>query len=196
MQSFSNFLMKTEPIEIKNISAGEILFDQNSKAWALYVVKQGRIKLVRNTQDGNPVVLYIAISGNSLAEAALFSKTYHCQAIADIESEVLCFDKIKLLQQLSADPAASLNFIESLAQQVQSLRLLIELRNIRSPRNRILQYLLSMSDENRRITIKSSLKDIAYQLGMTHETLYRKLSELEKQNLIERKKNIIQLKNI
>ena len=96
-----------------------------------------------------------------------------------------------MLSYLSTDSALSLKFIEVLARQIQKLRLLIELRGIRSARERLLQYLKIMVNSELTLQIDTTYKDLANTLGMTHETLYRVLSLLEKENVIARNDNII-----
>jgi CRP-like cAMP-binding protein len=194
MQSIADFLCSFAPQEVKHLHTGDILFERNQTATAIYVVQQGKVKLLRNTIDGHTVVLHIAMAGECLAEAALFASHYHCQAVADTPCEINCFAKTAILDSLAKTPAMALKFIELLSRQVQSLRQLIELRNIRSPRERIVQYLQSIADGNRVITITSSYKDLAYRLGMSHETLYRKITELEQQNVIEKNNKTIYLK--
>ena len=194
MQSIANFLNSFEPREIKYLNKGDVLFERNQSVEYIYVVQHGKVKLLRNTIDGNPVVLHLALTGESLAEAALFSDHYHCQALADAACEIQCFAKTEILDNLTRNPAAALQFMALLASQVQSLRLLTELRNIRSPQERIMQYFFSVADTNKVITIASSYKDLAYRLGMSHETLYRKITELEQQNKLAKDHKTIFLK--
>jgi len=50
-----------------------------------------------------------------------------------------------------------------------------------------------MMDSDQNLLIESTYKDLAITLGMTHETLYRVLGQLEKDNVIAREKNILTL---
>lgn len=74
-----------------------------------------------------------------------------------------------------------------LARQVQELRGRMELRNIRSARERVLQYLrLCAGTRNRSVTLEGQLQDIAAEIGMTREALYRTLAALEDEGQLTR----------
>ncbi len=73
-----------------------------------------------------------------------------------------------------------------LAAQVRHLRLAVELRSIRSASDRVLQSFRLRADHNRRVSLSGSLVDLAGELGLAHETLYRTLSSLEEEGSIRR----------
>ena len=74
-----------------------------------------------------------------------------------------------------------------LARQLQELRARMELRNIRSARDRVLQYLrLRAGTHGRSIPIEGHLQDIASEIGMTREALYRTLAALETEGCLTR----------
>lgn len=191
INTVSDYLYLLTPTERLNLAPGDFLFNQNDPARGIFVVKQGRIKLLRDTVDGNAVIMYTAQTNDSLAEASLFSSHYHCHAKADLESEVLFYEKTEVLKYFSSNSESALNFIEVLAKQIQRLRLLLELRGVRSPRERFIQYLQLMADSERIVSVQSTYKDLAITLGMTHETLYRVLAQLEKENVVKREENKI-----
>jgi CRP/FNR family transcriptional regulator, dissimilatory nitrate respiration regulator len=133
------------------------------------------------------VVLHTARAGELIAEAALFSDSYHCDAVADIASRIRVLSKPELLQAFRADADAALRFMAVLARQVMALRTRLELRSIRSARERLLQHLLlAAGAEGRTLRLEGTLMDLAAELGMTHEALYRGLAELEAEGLVAR----------
>jgi len=82
-----------------------------------------------------------------------------------------------------------------LAYQLQELRARLELRNIRSARDRVLQYLrLRAGIHGRSITIEGQLQDVAAEIGITREALYRTLATLEAEEYLTRTENGIVLK--
>ena len=82
-----------------------------------------------------------------------------------------------------------------LAHQLQALRARMELRNVRSARERVLQYLrLRIGSDDRSISVDGQLQDIAAEIGMTREVLYRALARLEAEGSIIRTDTTIVLK--
>ncbi len=177
------------------IRKGEILFHQDDAVVSLYVVRRGRIKLIRNTEDGNPVVLQLAMAGDVIAEASLFSDLYHCSAVADSSTaELTCFDRHGLLAALKVSPAAAMDIMELFAHRIRKLRALLEIRNIRSARQRIHAWLRLEVNGGHEIVLHMTYKDVAYQLGLAHETFYRALKQLEEDGRLIREKGIVRLR--
>ena len=149
MQSIASFIdlwNSMEPSCEPQISAGGFVFQQGDPASHLYLVRSGRIRLVRYTWEGQRCTLFCAESGQTFAEAALFSERYHCFARADKDSRVAGFDKQLILAHLREHPDMALCYIAHLSHQVHDLRTLIELRTIRSAKERVLTYLLQHAE--------------------------------------------------
>src|ERR1035437_9367097 len=74
------------------------------------------------------------------------------------------------------------------------LRTRLEQRNIHSARDRVLHYLtLNAGEDRRTVMVPGTLKDLAAELGLTHEALYRTLADLATAGEIERFKGKIRL---
>lgn len=178
--------------ELEQLAAGDVLFGQGDVVTAIYAVESGRMRLVRRTVDDHLVVLHTARAGDLFAEAALFSETYHCDAIAAVPSRVWKYPKGQLLAALRVNPDLSEAFMARMASQTQALRSRLELRNIRSARERIFQHLLlSAGADGRTITMDGQLQDMAADLGLTREAFYRTLAALEADGVISRQEGVI-----
>jgi len=180
---------------VRVLSPGELLFRQGDRAAAIYKVESGRLRLIRRTVDDHLVILHTAGRGEFFAEASLFAEAYHCDAIAAAQSRVWVYPKAIVMAALRTDPALAETFIARLARQLQELRARMELRNIRSARERVLQYLwLRAGVDGRGVAIEGQLQDVAAEIGMSREALYRTLAALEAEGCLTRKDNAILLK--
>ena len=180
---------------VRVLSPGELLFRQGDRAAAIYKVESGRLRLIRRTVDDHLVILHTAGRGEFFAEASLFAEAYHCDAIAAAQSRVWVYPKAIVMAALRTDPALAETFIARLARQLQELRARMELRNIRSARERVLQYpWLRAGVHGRSIAIEGQLQDVAAEIGMSREALYRTLAALEAEGCLTRKDNAILLK--
>lgn len=184
-------------VSVRELAEGELLFQQGDTASAIFEVVSGRLRLVRRTIDDRLVALHTARPGDLLAEAALFSDVYHCDAIAATASRIRVYPKRVLLSALRKYPSLFEAFAARLARQLQALRARLELRNIRSARQRLLQYLLlSAGGDGRTVAIDGQLQDLAADLGLSREALYRTLALLEADGTIERSGIGIVLKKV
>jgi CRP-like cAMP-binding protein len=178
----------------RKLKAGEVLFRLGDKTMGLCEVIAGRVRLARVDRSGHEVVLHVARAGETLAEASLFSPHYHCDAIASTKATVCVYPKREVLAAFERNPKVARAFSAALACQVMDLRTRIEQRNIRSARERIRHYLeINASADGRAVELRGSLKDIAAELGLTHEALYRTLAALERSGEIRRSRKKITL---
>ena len=180
---------------VRVLAPRELLFRQGDPAVAIYKVESGRLRLIRRTVDDHLVILHTARRGEFFAEASLFADAYHCDAVAAVPSSVRVYPKQNAMNAMRKDPALAMAFTARLARQLQELRARMELRNIRSARDRVLQYLrLRAGVQGRSIPVEGQLQDIAAEIGMTREALYRTLAALETEGHLSRTETEIMLK--
>lgn len=178
----------------RKLKSGEALFRLGDKTTGFFEVMTGRVRLARVDRSGREVILHVAGAGDTIAEASLFSPAYHCDAIASTEATVRVYPKPAVLAAFEHDPKAARAFTATLARQVMNLRTRIEQRNIRSARERLRHYLSVNADaDGRTVLLRGTLKDLAAELGLTHEALYRTLAALEHSGEIKRGKDKIVL---
>ena len=183
-----------EASQLRKLGVDEHLFRKGDAVFGIFEVIKGRLSLVRHNPEGRKIVIHSSSEGSLFAEAALFRKEYHCDAIAEEETEVLVFDKDAMFLAFRNDPELAENFMAVLARQVQSLRAKLEQRSIRSARQRLINHLLiSAEEDGLTVHLKGTLKDLAVELGLTHEALYRTLAKLEKDSLVERTSSVLLL---
>jgi len=178
----------------RRLRAGETLFHSGDRTVGLYEVLTGKVRLFRVDRSGREAVLQVAAAGDTLAEASLFSSTYHCEAGATTEAAVRLYPKAVLFAELARDPKLARAFAAMLAQQVMALRTRLERRNIQSARDRVRHFLaLNSSADGRTVALPGTLKELAADLGLTHEALYRTLARMTADGEIKRAGSIIRL---
>lgn len=181
----------------RKLKAGEALFRIDTPTAGLFEVIKGKIKLVRVEPSGREAILHIAAAGDIVAEASLFSPAYHCDAIATVDSVVRLYPKGLVLAAFNRDAKAAHAFMGMLARQIMDLRTRLEQRNIHSARDRVRRYLtLNVGPDGRTVTLSGTLKDLAGELGLAHEVLYRTLAEMAADGEVERLKGGIKLKSL
>ena len=171
----------------RRLNPGQTLFYSGSKSTGFYEVVTGTVRLIRVDRSGREAVLQVASAGDTLAEASLFSPTYHCDAVATTEATVRKYPKAALLAELQRDPKIARSFAAMLAHQVMTLRTRLERRNIHSARDRVRHFLtVNVNVDGRTVVLSGTLKQLAADLGLTHEALYRTLARMEAEREITR----------
>jgi CRP/FNR family transcriptional regulator, dissimilatory nitrate respiration regulator len=178
----------------RRLAKGEALFRRGDPVDFMYRLESGGVRLERQTSDGRLLILHASKPGELVAEASLFGETYHCDAAATEPSVVSFCRRGALLAEMRADPVKALGFGRLIARQLQWVRHRLELRNVRSAAERVLLYLdLKADPATREVALEGPLQDLAAELGLTREAVYRAIAELEKRGRIKRQGRVISL---
>lgn len=167
----------------ETVEADSLLFRQGSKPRYFYWLFAGELRLLRHSQDGQLLILHRCRQG-PFAEASIFSSRYHCDGVASQASRLLRVE-LSAFHTLLQDPAFAPAYVRLLSGEVRQLRSRCERLALPRAEDRLLHHLA----EHQTIRFGpgiGTLKDLAGELGMTHETLYRTLSTLEKKHRVIR----------
>ena len=176
------------------LKAGQTLFRTGARTGGLYEVVKGKVRLVRVDRSGREAILQVASATETLAEASLFSSTYHCDAVAMTDAVVRLYPRTILVNELERNPQVAYAFAATLARQVMALRTRLEQRNIHSARDQLRHYLIVNADATgRKVVLSGTVKELAAEMGLTHEALYRTLAGMEADGEIERRDRMIRL---
>jgi len=177
----------------RSLKKKEFLFSLNEKATDIFFVESGEVQALRLLPDGTSAIMQRASDNAFFAEAAMCVNNYTCDAMATRKAIVYCIPKDGLEKHLQKDNDFALRFSTLLAINIRKQCSKLERLRIYRARDRILHYLVCESDSSNKISIKSSYANLAEELGLEPETLYRTLSELQKEKIIIKEGNNIAL---
>jgi CRP-like cAMP-binding protein len=174
---------------IRALARGEPLFRQGDPTTAIFLIVRGRLRMIRHLASGDQVTIHTGRAGELFAEGALFSDVYQCDAVAAETARVRGCSKAELLAVVSTSPATLLALLEQIAHLLHHARAMLELRNIRSAEERVLQHLrlsLPRGGSDNVVVFDRPLLEVAADLGLTHEAYYRALAALAEHRAIKR----------
>lgn len=150
------------------------LFHQADPVSSIFIVEEGLVELTRFQSDGQPIVLHRLAGRAVLAEASVYSQNYHCDAIIRSKTRIYelpieKFKKFLRMKDIHADMWA-----EYLALQVQSTRQIAEIMSRKTVAHRLDGWLAWQGIS---LPPKGHWKNIARQIGVSPEALYRELSK-------------------
>jgi CRP/FNR family transcriptional regulator, dissimilatory nitrate respiration regulator len=182
----------------QDVNEGHMIFRQGDKADILFFLQKGEVQLLQYTRTGQSVEHYRVHEGEFFAEVVLFLEIYACTAIATQVSEIGAIPKSIFLQVLQNKPELATAVMSQMAKRLHMTKILLELRSIRTARERVLRYFQIMiplvgEPQASRMEIEGSFKDIAGSLGLSPESFSRALKKLQNENLIARNRYTITL---
>ena len=163
----------------RTLEYGEALFFQDSATAGLFYMISGTIDLKRATNTGHSVMIHRARSGDTFAEASLFSDTYHCTATAVCDAIVIECKRAAISRLLNPDIEFACSMASRFATQIQETRRRVELLSIRAANERILA---ALNDG----LLVEDITTFAETIGLAPETVYRTLTQLSKKGHVEK----------
>lgn len=163
------------------LAPGEPLFFSGQEVSGIYMVRFGRVHLQRHTTHGAHMVLQNAGPGAVVAEASAYSSRYHCDAVAAEESVVAGLPKERFLSALADEPDLAESWSALLARSVQAARFRSEIRSLPRVADRLDAWL----GEGNALPERGRWQEVAAELGITREALYRELSRRRTQPLVQ-----------
>ncbi|MFQ3787132.1 Crp/Fnr family transcriptional regulator [Halomonas sp. A29] len=171
----------------RQLAAGEMLFHAGETVASVYVIVSGQVRLMRVNHVGAEVTVHRAGPACWLAEASLFAERYHCDAIADSEACLLSFPKAAVVEGMQRRPELATGLLADLARRLHEARLRIEILNMPTAQERLLAYFRAHAGgEGAELTLPGSWKALASEIGLTHESVYRALAQLQREGRIRR----------
>lgn len=179
-------------IHSKSYKKGEDIYQSGQTSDALYIVRSGRVKIVRISESGKEQLLRILNPGDFTGELALFNESVHDTFATTLSDTDICMIRREDLQELlSKYPKISMKILSELSHRLAQS----ETQTTRATERvemRIALFLVESMDNKSKsdvITLPMSKKDLASYLGTSPETVSRKLLEFEEAGLIKQLSN-------
>ena len=157
-----------------HFDSGHYLFHRGDSVNVIHVIQKGAVHLARYQMDGSAVILQRSQSGSILAEASLYSDTYHCDAVALSPTRTFAFTKIDLKTHLMKNAKFGDAWARHLAKELQKTRMQAEILSLRTVAERLDAWIAWRDGDFPR---KGEWKIIASQIGVSPEAFYREIAK-------------------
>jgi CRP/FNR family transcriptional regulator, dissimilatory nitrate respiration regulator len=154
------------------LEKSDVLFRAGDAVSSMHFVIDGSLDLVRHSQTGIKLILQRAKANQVLAEASAHSDHYHCDAVATQPTVLTSVPKRYFHAILTEDNAVNLAWLKHLSSAVQAARYRAEIRTLKTVSDRLDAWL----DFKGTIPPKGQLQNLAEELGVSREALYRELA--------------------
>lgn len=180
-------MMEVASITIsKTYKKGEMVYLAGEKKKKLYVIHKGKVKLTRISASGKEQILTILGPGDFMGELSLFNDEPITNNAQALEDTTVCIIDGDILKEIMAKyPTIAFKVLEELSTRLKRAENLIENLGVNDVETRIVQTLLDLADEDGKIKLDISKRDLASYMGMSQETLSRKLSYFQDKGLIK-----------
>lgn len=172
---------------------GQIIFFEGDVSDKFYIINKGKIKIYKYTKEGKEQILYILSEGDFLGYLSLLKKgkfDFNAEALEDVSVCLLTKDDFDNI--VKKTPEISLRILENLHDRLVSLENLVQTLSTKDIEARIAGLLISFAKDfgsidksGTVIEMPLSREEMANYIGVTRETMSRKLSAMEEEGIIE-----------
>jgi CRP-like cAMP-binding protein len=212
-EGFTNFFNSLDKADLHYLNEqkktlfykkGAVVFEEGRKPKGIFCLREGKIKVYKNSIDGREQITRILFPGELLGLKALLSGKPYSVSSAALEDSVLCsIDKTYFFQLMLKYPEFTRSIIVSLSKLLEQAEFRMLSLAHKPVRERLAETLLflnksfhSTAPSYPRTYLNITRQDIANIIGTAPETVIRLLSEFKDEKLIQVKGRKIFLTNI
>ncbi len=171
---------------------GEDILVQNEKGDSLYIILEGKVKVVLYGDKGREIILSILKSGDFFGEMALLDEDVRSAYVITLEkTRVLVLPREIFLDWLNKHPAFAVKLLKYLSNRLRHADEIISNLTLLDAYGRVARYLIELVKREGRdigneyvIDNRPTHNVIASQIGTTRETVTRTLNDFIKRGVI------------
>jgi CRP/FNR family cyclic AMP-dependent transcriptional regulator len=188
--SSEEILAMNQMAPARSYSFGELVFSQSEPVTALFILKKGRIRIFRVTEDGKALTMAILEPGAVFGEMVMVGQRMYDNYAEAIEAVDVCLMSTSDVERyLMSDPRIAIRISRHLGQEVVRLEERLTDLALRPLRSRVASTLLRLAESARtprftNPTIRLSHDQLAGLLGATRESTSKAMSDLASRGII------------
>ena len=178
----------------RRFKRGEVIVEQGKKSNALFILLNGRARVVTADSRGREVILATLQPGDHIGEMSLIDNEPHSATVrAEVQTDVLMLGRIEFARCLPENSSMAYAVMRGLVQRLRHADRKIESLALMDVYGRVARALLEFATETgdgeMLIREKISRQDIAKMVGASREMVSRVMKDLEERGFIQTQEN-------
>lgn len=172
---------------------GTPIFSKVDPANALYIIKDGKVRILSLSDKGTETIVHILKEGEIFGELLLSEEQRAFTAVAGTDALVTVLSKGSLTELLTAIPTISKNFIRLLSKRLAKVERDFGDFGHTWSYNRLAKVLLRLCEEHGKetptgtvIPLRLTHEDLANLIGTTRETVTTQMIRFRRRGLVKR----------
>lgn len=177
----------------RRFKRGELIVEQGTKSNALFILLNGRARVLTADTRGREVILAVLQLGDYVGEMSLIDNEPHSATVrAEVQTDMLVLGRNEFSRCLPESSSLSYAILRGLVARLRNADRQIESLALLDVYGRVARTLLDMSEEEKGLKIirgKVSRQDMAKVVGASREMVSRVMKDLEDKGVIETLEN-------
>ena len=191
-------------LQKQTLRKGDVLFRNGEEGHSLYMITAGKIKIVRQSRDGDEMILAVLSTGDFCGEMALLDGLPRsADAIAVEETHLYGLNRKDFLSYVMNNETAVRAILSALSKRLRKADDFLEDIFFLNIAARLAKKLIELAGsngfregENGPIKLSFTQKDLAGMIGATRESVNKELRSLREKNLIALSGKAILIQNM
>lgn len=180
--------------QLQQLDDGQVLFHQQDKVTAFYLVLTGKIKLFRISPDGQEKIIEIVKPNQVFAEALMFTSQadYPVSSAALTEATVICINATSFHEMLWDSTGTCLQLLGDMSLRLRGLINEIDKLTLHNGTCRVASYLLQeVTGDKNEVVLDVAKNIIAARISIKPETFSRIIKNLKDKDVLSIQGNSI-----
>jgi len=187
------FIYAAQSHSIVNFNKGDFIYQENDRDKKVYLIKEGKVKIGHNTEDGKEISKAILVKGDMFGEMVLMGEHERIDfAQAETNDTVLCLLTVEQMEDLmKRNQPFNLKVRKLIGSRLKRAESMISSLLFKTSRTRIIDYLLHLADEKgKKVGFETLIQDfhshkiIGNLTATSRQTVTTVLNELRAKNFI------------
>ena len=180
----------------KKVKQGQILMDIGQNITAMPLLFSGAIKIMREDEDGDELILYFIEKGDTCAmtfSCCMGTGKSEIRAVAEVETQLLMIPIEKMEEWLSKYSSWRQFILDSYHTRLSELMETVDTLAFMKMDERLLKYLRDKAMVTQNDLIQATHQEVAHDLHTSRVVISRLLKQMEKEGKIKLNRNQIKL---
>ena len=177
----------------RRLRRGELVVEQGRKSNALFILLNGRARVLTSDSRGREVILAVLEAGDYVGEMSLIDNEPHSATVrAEVQTDMLVLARADFARCLPENSSLSYGVMRGLVRRLRNADRQIESLALLDVYGRVARTLLDMAEDDKGVKIirhKVSRQDMAKVVGASREMVSRVMKDLEERGVIETQEN-------
>ncbi len=187
----------------RSFRRGEVMFYQNDPSGRLYLIERGWVKITRQTDAGDELLIDVFGPGSIIGEISIFTNEPRTGTVTAVEpTTTLSLSRESFYALVQSHPRIALRCLEMLARRIRASDELVQDMTFLDVPARLAKRLLELSDQvgvdgdgGRLIDLRLTQEELATMVGTTRESINKTLALFRRQGVIQSKNGRILIRD-
>ncbi|GGE28404.1 MULTISPECIES: Crp/Fnr family transcriptional regulator [Sphingobacterium] len=176
--------------------AGDMIVEPNKYIKVIPLLLRGSIKVIRETSEGNELILYYIKSGQSCAvslSTSLMNKLSNIKAIAEEKVELIAVPASISVKWYENYPSWRMFVLRTMDNRYEEIISALDSVAFKKVDERLVEYLKAKSEAVQSDTLNITHQEIANELSTSREVISRLLKQLEQKGILKLFRNKVEI---